>query len=58
VTKYPVGDGEVEMLFELAGYNEEENTSTVNYSMRVTKPITIAVFTLASETEADDAEED
>ena len=50
VTKHPVGDGEIDITTELVGHNVAENSSTVNYSFRVTKPITVAVFTLGTET--------
>ena len=50
VTKYPYGDGEIEITTEIVSHNVEENTTTVKYSVNLTKPVTVAVFGIGTET--------
>jgi len=46
--RYPVRDGEMELTTEIVSQNDD-NTTTVKQSLRVTKPITIAVFSVDGE---------
>ena len=50
MTKHPYGDGEIEITTEIVSHNVEENTTTVKYSAKLTKPVTVAVFGIGTET--------
>lgn len=45
VRRFPAGDGEMELTTEVVSHNDN-NTTTVAFTLRVTKPITIAIFPL------------
>jgi len=50
VTKHPYGDGEIEITTEIVSQNVEEDTTTVKGSVKLTKPVTVAVFGIGTET--------
>ena len=49
MTKHPYGDGEIEITTEIVSHNVEEDTTTVKYSAKLTKPVTVAVFGIGTE---------
>ena len=50
MTKHPYGDGEIEITTEIVSQNVEEDTTTVKGSVKLTKPVTVAVFGIGTET--------